>query len=94
MPAPTSTPATTMSASTSDRTASGGAPRPTYHEPTFRTWPPESVTRRDGTMMTTIVCEDLVDGRWEPFCSIREHRPPRQPAASAPWPQPSGSAEA
>jgi hypothetical protein len=42
--------------------------------------PSERRTRRDGTQVTVIVCEELVDGRWEPFCSIHGHRP-AQPAS-------------
>jgi len=60
---------------TPGRRSASRTPQPTYHEPTFRTWPPERRTCRDGTQVTIIVCEELVGGRWEPFCSIHEHHP-------------------
>lgn len=42
---------------------------PTYHEPTFRTWPP--VLAHDNGPILTTVCEERVGGRWEPFISVR-----------------------
>jgi hypothetical protein len=72
---------------TPGRRPASRTPQPTYHEPTFRTWPPERRTCRDGTQVTIIVCEELVGGRWEPFCSIHEHPRRSQPApASRPPP--------
>lgn len=43
---------------------------PTYHEPTFRTYPPERVVDRAGKTITIQRCESLEDGRWEPFVTI------------------------
>lgn len=42
----------------------------TYSEPTFRTYEPITTMREDGTMVTMQLCEDLVEGRWEPFYSV------------------------
>ena len=69
---------------TTSGTLASRTPQPTYHEPTFRTWPPERRTGRDGTQVTIIVCEELVGGRWEPFCSIHEHRPAPPTSAGQP----------
>jgi hypothetical protein len=50
-----------------EQTANGLA---TYSEPTFRTYEPYTVTESDGTAVTLQLCEDLVEGRWEPFVSV------------------------
>ncbi len=63
---------------TPGRRPASPTPQPTYHEPTFCTWPSERRTCRDGTQVTIIVCEELTGGRWEPFCSI-----PRAPSGAA-----------
>lgn len=42
---------------------------PTYHEPSFRTYEPEVVAGKRGPV-TIQVCEELIEGRWEPFVSI------------------------
>ena len=53
-----------------------GVPMPTYHEPTFRSWPPERLTGPAGQPVLVTVCEerDPESGRWEPFVSIRRVR--------------------
>jgi len=93
-------------AATADRQAGAGTggspasrgcgPQPTYHEPTFRTWPPELLTGRDGTTMAVTLCEELVEGRWEPFCGIqpRPQRPAAPKRASAHRPPPARHAGA
>jgi hypothetical protein len=47
--------------------------QPTYHEPTFRTWPPKRLMGPGGKPLMVKVCEELdpESGRWEPFVSIR-----------------------
>jgi hypothetical protein len=45
--------------------------QPIYHSPDFRTYPPETFDDNGGTI-TMKLCEELVDGRWEPFYSIVE----------------------
>jgi hypothetical protein len=52
-------------------------PEPTYHEPSFRSWPPKIVTGPDGERLKATLCEELVDGRWEPFMSFRRLIPGR-----------------
>ncbi len=81
MAVPAATRTVTQPDATTSGTPASRTPRPTYHEPTFRTCPPERRTCRDGTQLTVIVCEELVLGRWEPFCSIHEHRPARPTSA-------------
>jgi hypothetical protein len=44
----------------------------TYHERTFRTYAPESAISEYGTVLVTQLCEEYVDGRWEPFMSIKK----------------------
>jgi hypothetical protein len=41
----------------------------------FRTYEPETYTDKDGSVVTLRMCEELVDGRWEPFYVIE--RPDR-----------------
>jgi hypothetical protein len=36
----------------------------------FRTYEPETFTNKDGCVITLRMCEELVDGRWEPFYVI------------------------
>jgi hypothetical protein len=36
----------------------------------FRTYEPEMFTGEDGSVVTLRLCEELVDGRWEPFYAI------------------------
>ena len=48
--------------------------QPTYHEPTFRTYEPETVREANGSVVVMQLCEELVGGRWEPFYSIIERR--------------------
>jgi hypothetical protein len=58
----------------------------TYHEPTFRTYAPETRTNAQGETITIQLCEEWLGGRWEGFVSvltpqslrrshIRRHRP-------------------
>jgi hypothetical protein len=42
-------------------------PRATYQEPSFRTYPPEWVDGGHGEQVLLQRCEELVEGRWEPF---------------------------
>ena len=50
---------------------------PTHHEPTFRSWPPETLTGPAGKPVLVTLCEELdpESGRWEPFVTIRPIRP-------------------
>lgn len=41
----------------------------TYGEPTFRTYEPIRSTNERGETVVMQLCEDLVEGRWEPFYS-------------------------
>jgi hypothetical protein len=42
-----------------------------YSEPTFRMKRTvEEVTNKDGKLMKLRLCEELVEGRWEPFYSV------------------------
>ena len=41
----------------------------------FRTYEPETFTDKDGSVVTLRMCEELVDGRWEPFYVDREAGP-------------------
>jgi hypothetical protein len=62
--------------------AAEGAARPSIEEmtmpqlltesPDFRTYQPEVVTGPTGEDITLQLCEELVDGRWEPFYSLRK----------------------
>jgi hypothetical protein len=51
---------------------------PTYHEPTFRTYPPERMMGPNGVMLTMQLCEEYVGGRWERFYSCRTPKALRQ----------------
>lgn len=53
----------------------------TYHGPDFRTRPPVRVMLRGIPFMLT-KCEELVDGRWEGFITLRIAKP--QPVADPP----------
>lgn len=48
---------------------------PTYHEPTFRTWPPEPASDGNGRGILMQRCEELVDGHWEAFYSVVGREP-------------------
>jgi hypothetical protein len=62
--------------------AAEGTARPSIEEttmpqlltesPDFRTYEPEVVTGPTGEAVTLQLCEELVDGRWEPFYSTRQ----------------------
>jgi hypothetical protein len=43
---------------------------PTYQTPDFRTYPPIQAKGDGGKVLTMQLCEELVEGRWEPFYSI------------------------
>ena len=43
----------------------------------FRTYEPETFTDRDGSIVVMKRCEELVDGRWEPFYVVRKQGCPR-----------------
>jgi hypothetical protein len=51
------------------------APQVTYHEPTFRTHPAEWVNGDHGEEVLLQLCEELIDGRWEPFVATLWARP-------------------
>lgn len=44
---------------------------PTYQTPDFRTYEPEIRKNAKGEMVSMTLCEELVEGRWEPFYSIK-----------------------
>jgi hypothetical protein len=56
-----------------EQTANGLA---TYSEPTFRTYAPEMIVK-NGWVIVTQLCEELVEGRWEGFISIVREEPVR-----------------
>jgi hypothetical protein len=37
----------------------------------YRTHKPEWVTGKDGRKMRIQICEELIEGRWEPYVTIR-----------------------
>jgi|GEM_PF-4649794 len=41
----------------------------TYHSSDFRTFEPEIVKNRNGNFVQIMVCEELVEGRWEAYIS-------------------------
>jgi hypothetical protein len=43
----------------------------------FRTYEPETLTSKDGSIVSLRLCEELVDGRWEPFYAIDRSGRPR-----------------
>jgi hypothetical protein len=47
---------------------------PTYHEPTFRTYPAEWRRHRGGVELLTQVCETYEGGKWEGFVAIKGAR--------------------
>jgi hypothetical protein len=47
----------------------------TYHEPTYRTYAPEWVAAGPEQEVLLQLGEELVAGRWEPFCATRATRP-------------------
>ena len=36
----------------------------------FRTYKPETLVEKDGSKVVVRLCEELIDGRWEPFLAI------------------------